>query len=478
MPPSDIARFGFAIAAELDSSLPPVDGFSESVSQLIGAIATDLKSASKPLIVSGTGSQSQAVIQAAAVINKALTNSPAMLSYCLNEANSLGTSLLQDGSELSLNKLCERAKKGQIETLVVAENDLFRRAPRQQIQSLLDNVSNLVVLDCVDTPTFSQSNLALPSASFAEAEGTLISSEARAQRFYPVFQVIEQRQASWRWLRQLGQTIGLDGFASLNSFDQVTAACASDFPLLAGIIDASPASSFRETGMKIPRQTHRYSGRTAMRADISVHEPKQPVDPDTPFSYSMEGVNSKQPGALIPFVWAPGWNSNQSVHKFQSEAGGALAGGTPGKRLFDSSSDASGITKHKVPPAFELEQDHWRLLPIYRIFGSDELSARSPAVAELTAKPFVEISSMDAQTLDVVDGDKVIFSLAGDQHSVEVNLNTSIPNGCLGYSIGLPGAAWIAPETSVSLRKDTTWINHKLASKVATIVTEPGVSNV
>ena len=42
--------------------------------------------------------------------------------------------------------------------------------------------------------------------------------------------------------------------------------------------------------MKIPRQPHRYSGRTAMLANIKVSEPQQPLDSETPFAFSMEGA--------------------------------------------------------------------------------------------------------------------------------------------------------------------------------------------
>jgi NADH-quinone oxidoreductase subunit G len=391
---------------------------------------------------------------------------------------------MQDGSEPSLNELCERASKGQIETLLIAENDLFRRAPRQQIETLFSNIKNLVVLDCIDTETLAQSALALPSSSFAEAEGTLVSSEARAQRFYPVYQPAEQRQSSWRWLTQLGQSIGSEGFEKFTEFDNVTASCSDDFAVLAGIVEASQHGDYRYRGMKIARQTHRNSGRTAMLADISVHEPQQSIDNDTPLSYSMEGVNGKQSSALTPFVWAPGWNSNQSVHKFQAEAGGALKGGTPGKRLFETSSASSAESERdkipvvETPGPFEAQQGHWRLLPLYRIFGSDELSARSPAINELTASAFVEISVDDAETLGLLDGDGVLLSLPDTKVCFEVIINPSIANGCLGYSVGLPGAPWIAPGSSVTIKENHAWSNTNRDNKLAKILIEQGASNV
>jgi NADH-quinone oxidoreductase subunit G len=472
--PTDIARLGFAVAAEIDSSLPPVEGFDSAEKNQIKQIAADLSSAARPLIVSGTGSQYEVVIEAAIAISNALESAETMLSYCVPEANSLGATLMQDGSERSLDQLCERAKNGKIETLIVAENDLMRRAPRAQIETLLNHIQNIVVMDYINTPTLNQSSLALPSASLPESEGTLVSSEARAQRHYPVFQPAEQRQASWRWLRQIGQEMKLTGFDSFINFDDVTAACAAEFSDLKGVIDASPAGTFRDRGVKIPRQPHRYSGRTAMLADISVHEPKQAVDEDTPFSYSMEGANGKQPGTLIPFVWAPGWNSNQSIHKFQSEVGGALKGGTPGRRLFDTRKPSPLAHSLNPPSAFEPQNDSWQLLPLYRIFGSEELSAQSPAIEELTSQPFVEISQHDANKLKVNTGDRVVISSASGEESLEVSVSSATPPGCLGYCVGLPGAPWIAPQTKVALRKDNSWHN----TSAQAIVTESGGINV
>ncbi|MGI9308104.1 MAG: NADH-quinone oxidoreductase subunit NuoG [Gammaproteobacteria bacterium] len=456
--PPEIARLGFAIAAELDTSLPSVSGLDQQTQQRVTEIADSLKNAERPLIVSGTGCQSPEVVQAAAMIATALNNGNAMLSYCLPEANSLGSAMLSNGNEASLQDLCRRAEDGGIDTLIVMENDLYRRAPRQQVDSLLNNVTHLVVLDSNDNPTVSKSSLALPSATFAEAEGTLVSSEGRAQRHYPVFLPAEQRQASWLWLNQLGQSLNLAGFKGYQHFDQVTEACAAAFPALSEIDKASPSADFRNRGLKIPRQTHRYSGRTAMLADISLHEPKQPVDKDSPLAFTMEGANGSQSGALLPFVWSPGWNSNQSLHKFQAEAGGALAGGTAGIRLIEPAAHTAIADNVRSPSAFTAATGQLLLTPLYRIFGSEELSALSPAVAELVDRPFIQLTPEDAAQFNVSAGDDVAFSLADEKISAEVHINPAIPAGCAGYSVGLPGASWLPPGSVVALSKDESLI--------------------
>ena len=299
--------------------------------------------------------------------------------------------------------------------------------------------------------------MALPSASFAEAEGTLISSEGRAQRHYPVFLPAEQRQTAWNWLQKIGLACGKAGFDAFGHFDAVTQACASASPALAKIVEASPGAAYRNRGVKIPRQTHRASGRTAMRANISVHEPKQPEDVETPLAFTMEGSNGKQAGALIPFVWSPGWNSNQSVHKFQSKPGGALRGGTPGVRIIDNNNTVNKVISEQPQP-FTIVADQHRLLPIYKIFGSEETSTRSAAIQELTIMPFLQISQHDASKLGVQAGDLLEFDLAGtsgeaETQQAETLIDDSLPDGCAGYGVGLPGAAWLPPLQQVRLRK-------------------------
>lgn len=450
--PDDIARFGQAIAAKLNNTVANDDSIDNSLDALAQKIADILSAAKKPLVVSGTGCLNRAVISAAANIAMALGNSETMLHYCLAESNSLGTRLLAESSSAPLSALCDRAKAGELETLIVLENDLYRRAPHSQIDQLMKNVANLIVLDVLDSPTLSNSTLALPAASFAEADGTLVSSEGRAQRHYPVFLPSDQIQASWQWLNKLRGRLGQTEF---EQFDDVTQACADAVESLNEITQASPPAEHRSRGVKIPRQTHRASGRTAMRANISVHEPKQPQDSDSPLAFTMEGDNNKQPGALLPFVWSPGWNSNQSLHKFQSEVGGGLAGGTAGARLIDTSnSDPQKLTDIRTSDS-QHSSEHWQLVPQYRIFGSDELSAKSPAIGELVEpSPFIQLSSSDAARLGVSDGQFISVSLPDDGDcAMALQINDSLPAGCAGYSVGLPNAHWLASNAYVMLSK-------------------------
>ena len=450
--PDDIARLGYAVAATIDSNLPTVDLSDSTQLQMVKDIADALTNAKRPLVISGASTQNQAVIDAAAAIAMALDNSETMLKYCLPEFNSMGLCLTTQDQHLSFSTIFENAANSKIDTLLIVENDLYRRAEAAQIDMLIKNVSNVAVFDCVNTSTISKSQLALPAASVFESEGTVVSCEGRAQRFYPVFQPAEQRQASWQWILNLGKIRAIESFTGLVRFDQVSDACAASNVELASIGDASPNAEFRDRGMKIPRQTHRYSGRTAIRANISVHEPKQPSDQDTPFSFSMEGANSGKSAALIPFVWSPGWNSNQSLHKFQDQAGGTLSGGTPGVRLIRASG-TSNTNDQRAPEQFKAISSKFLLLPSQHIFGSEELSARSPAIKELTPVPYLQVNAKDADTLGAKHGDQFTVLMNDIEIQVDLQINESTPLGCAAYSAGLIKSEFIAPNTMIKLSK-------------------------
>ncbi|MFX8864296.1 hypothetical protein ABTM79_19325, partial [Acinetobacter baumannii] len=81
-----------------------------------------------------------------------------------------------------------------------------------------------------------------------------------------------QIRESWRWLHAVHSAVQGQPL-SWTTLDEVTAHCAAALPQLAGIQDAAPGAAFRVAGRKLARQPHRYSGRTSIRANLSVHEP-------------------------------------------------------------------------------------------------------------------------------------------------------------------------------------------------------------
>ncbi|MFN2289273.1 MAG: NADH-quinone oxidoreductase subunit NuoG [Chromatocurvus sp.] len=488
--PAAIAAFGEALAASLRGA--PVHDAPGRVAEVAAALAA----ARRPLVIAGTTLGEPRLLDAAHAVaaalaapafpptdatrssedasqganegvDKAYKHAAAMLSLIVPEANSLGQALLHGPAAPDLVALRRRAEAGELSTLLVLENDLFRRGSRAEIEALLAAFREVIVLDCLDTPTASAAGLVLSTASQLESEGTLVSLEGRAQRHFPVYAPREARHPAWHWLLSLLQAQGEERWQALRHFDDVMAACAASAPALAGLAAAAPGRDYRSAGARVPRQPERYSGRTAMRAHISVHEPQQPQDAESPLAYSMEGFNNGESGALLPFVWAPGWNSNQALHKFQTESGGPLRGGPAGVRLLDGGAGelsepvAAAIVSPSPSPSpspAEAESDAgngWQLVPQPVLFGSEPLSALSPGVCELVPAAFLSLAPSAAATLGVAAGDGVRVGDAGP--GLEVRIDPALVSACAGYSLGLAGCEDLAPGTRVTLARAADW---------------------
>ncbi len=442
--PDDIARLGFAIACHLDNQAPEPADLGDVERALAATIADSLKTAKRPLIVSGTSCASLAVIQAAFNVAKALPSKDRQLTFTVPECNSMGLVIIGGGR---LQQAFERVREGLADTVVILENDLYRRAQDQEVDAFLHSAAHVVAIDCLNNKTTEQAELLLSAATFAESEGTLLSNEGRAQRYFPVYPPPEHVRASWQWLSAAAEGL------KWRHFDALTAACAETFPELEAMTRAAPDASFRIRGMKIPRQPHRYSGRTAMLANIKVSEPQQPLDPETPFAFSMEGATAKVQSAMEPVIWAPGWNSNQAINKFQEGIGGHLQGGDYGVRVFEAA--GAGDWFNTIPQVFEPEQGLWLIVLLPHIFGSEELSLRSPPVAERTLAACAMLNPSDAVTLAVASGDLIdIRNLNGKtMASLPVRLEPSLPAGLLGITAGLPETRQISQADRVTLVK-------------------------
>jgi len=435
--PDDIALLGYAIAHELNPDAPAVPGLSDATLpsslpsregqqkvtsplagegkgegdlrerlSLVKEIAAALRNAKRPVIVGGIGCQSEAVIRSAANIARALCASgkPAELCYAVHECNTMGLGLMGGKSLeelfISPSTLREEGRSEGAETVIILENDLYRRAEEKTINEFLGRAKNVIVIDHLMNPTSSKANIVLPAGTFAEAHGTLVNNEGRAQRFYQVFTPNHDIQDSWKWINDIMKAVKKVEAGSRQSLDDVLAELASVLPVFRPVLDIAPAADFRIAGQKIPRQPHRASGRTALLADISVHEPKPPDDFDSPLSFSMEGYESQPPAPFISRYWSPGWNSVQALNKFQQEANGPLKGGDPGVRLINppQSPFSKGGSESQTTPLLTkggqggffftdipapARPDEYVVLPVYHIFGSEELSGHSPGITEM-----------------------------------------------------------------------------------------------
>lgn len=462
-PYADQARIGFAIANLLDSSAPAVADLCPEQQAQATRWAELLGNAKKPLIIAGSSARDVALLEAASNIARALKGRGLEASIALvgQEANSLGLAMLgaQTLSDKPLEAALARIESEEGLALVTLENDLYRRAPRNRVDAALARLQHLLVIDHQATPTANKADLVLPAASFAEADGTLVNMEGRAQRFFQVYapafyNADIQVREGWRWLAALQGAIERKPLRWQN-FDQVNHDCATSNPLLATMLEAAPNAGLRIRGMRLAREPHRYSGRTSMLADQNVSEPRVAQDPDSPFNFSMEGyAGARQPLPQVPFAWAPGWNSPSAWNKFQDEVGGKLRAGDPGRRLLEAT-DPQAEGKEllgwftTIPAPFKAAEA-LQVVNYAQLFGGEELSARSPVIQARMTEPELVLNPLDAQRLALHGGNQVSFSWGGSHWQLRLRLSEQLSAGLVGLPLGVNGLPTALQQASIT----------------------------
>jgi NADH-quinone oxidoreductase subunit G len=479
--PADIARLGHAIASAIAStpsitsiasiasiaSTPsslsslsdlsdPSDpsnpnGLSKEDQTLAQEVSRALLSAKRPVVISGLANGSEEVLRAAANVAWALRakGRDAQLCFAMPERNTMGVALMGGGD---LSAAFDLARAGAVGAVIILENDLFRRADAEEVAAFLNTAEHVIAIDSLENATTARAGLVLPAAALAESSGTVVNSEGRAQRFYRCYAAEGDIQESWRWLRDAMSAAGRSEAAAWNTLDDVIAAMAQALPVFGPVPGAAPPASFRVEGQKIPRQPHRYSGRTAMRAHIAISEPKPTDDPDSALAFSMEGYGGAPPAALpaalVPFFWSPGWNSPSATNKYQDEVGGALRGGSSRARLIEPRQGGaiSAISSffEEMPPPFRKREKEWLLVPLHHVFGSEELSALSPPISERAPKPYLALNARDADALGLKAGDEIQLTWETKSLRLPLSILPELRDGVAGLPVGLPTLEWIA----------------------------------
>ncbi|OEC41625.1 NADH-quinone oxidoreductase subunit NuoG [Aeromonas sp. DNP9] len=462
-PYADQARIGFAIANLLDPAAPAVSDLCPEQQVQAARWAELLGNARKPLIIAGSTARDVALLEAASNIARALKGrgQEANIALVGQEANSLGLAMLgaQTLSDKPLEAALARIEAEEGLALVTLENDLYRRAPRNRVDAALARLQHLLVIDHQATPTANKADLVLPAASFAEADGTLVNMEGRAQRFFQVYapafyNADIQVREGWRWLAALQGAIERKPLRWQN-FDQVNHDCATSNPLLATMLEAAPNAGLRIRGMRLAREPHRYSGRTSMLADQNVSEPRVAQDPDSPFNFSMEGyAGARQPLPQVPFAWAPGWNSPSAWNKFQDEVGGKLRAGDPGRRLLEATNpQAEGKALlgwfTTIPAPFKAAEA-LQVVNYAQLFGGEELSARSPVIQARMNEPELVLNPLDAQRLALHGGSQVSFSWGGSHWQLRLRLSEQLSAGLVGLPLGVNGLPTALQQASIT----------------------------
>jgi NADH-quinone oxidoreductase subunit G len=438
----EISILGFAIAASIDDEAKCPKGISGKDQLVAEKIASSFKSAKNPLIISGVTCGDEQILHAAMNIATALLSSgrKVMFTALLPECNSLGLAFIPGKP---IDDAVSLVNDEKTDTLVILENDLYRRATKETVDTLFERSGQIIVLDHLENQTSLKADILLPSATFSESEGTLVNNEGRVQRYYKAILNKDQVKESWRWLSELIKIKDKNHTISWNRFDDIISSLINELPAFSKIKEYMPDSDFRMLNAKIPRQTMRYSGRTAMNAHLAVSETGVSRDSDSPLAFSMEGLQESPPSSLVPFYWTQGWNSVQALYNYLDEPNGSMKGDDPGIRLIEPC-EGNNISYFEIDThSFDHKSDELLVIPVYHIFGSEELSSASSAIAQRVQEPFLVLNQKDAEIQGISDGEPIRLEITGHTLKLKVKILNSLRQGITGLSVNLPGMQYL-----------------------------------
>lgn len=419
-----ILHFAKALVLTAQNQQPTDDPF--GIFALASTIIEQFKQAKKPLIISGTSLGSQKLMDYAATLAQLIPNCG--LNLIVPNVNSVGLASLNPQS-------LENAMLDEVENVILLENELD-----QLPQSFVDELyqKRIIALNHQHSKWIDEANVILPTATFAESEGTVMNYHLFVQRFYKTFEpsyydLNNELKEGWRWLYAIKQYLKTNQI-DWGNLDLVISDMAKNEPTLAEVERAAPLATFKMHKMKIARTPLRYSGRVAMRAPISVQEPKQPQDPDSALAYSMEGYQGQSaPGPLIPFAWAAGWNSPQAWHKYLA-ANGKVKGGEGGIQLTQKLTQWQ-FSEPERPQYHYINQNlnqSFNLVPLYDLFASAPQRHKLPLFDERNRPYFVKMTPKTAKTMGLRQGDELILTHQQKSKIVALKIEDDFAEDCIG----------------------------------------------
>jgi formate dehydrogenase alpha subunit len=119
------------------------------------------------------------------------------------------TNGLAESPGLTATEMMDRAHKGEMKALyIIGENPMVSDPNLNHTQKCLQNLDFLVVQDIFMTETAQMAHVILPSASFAEKEGTFTNTERKVQRVRKALAPPGQAKDDWKIIQDLSSRMG------------------------------------------------------------------------------------------------------------------------------------------------------------------------------------------------------------------------------------------------------------------------------
>jgi len=323
--------------------------FHDDTQSIIKQLFSSLQTAKKPLVITGTSLQRPELLNAIERLMASLSSdkfiaAPELITVA-PQCNSVGSLALLNEQSLSLEQIQDKLLCQQSDSLIVLEHDLAQLTEPQLLQ-LRQHCKTLIVLDHSESQLTTLADIVMPVAAVSESEGHFLNYQGILQEFVPALVAKLPIMSNWRWLSLLAKNLFKQApqyFKSLAQLHHYFSELGEPWAVQITQADAQNTNrSYQNSNKGIAKQTHRSSGRTAMVANQTMHEPKtcrsepslnknsqnksnESESEHHHYNASMEGLTANS-DTNMPFTWSPSWNSNQAILQHQQQVNGDLIG--------------------------------------------------------------------------------------------------------------------------------------------------------
>ena len=115
---------------------------------------------------------------------------------------------LEKNSE-DITLIIEKAKRGELEGLFIFDQDIAKLYGEETLQTIRQKVKTIIYEGPNENSTSKSADFVLPSAVYAEKDGTFTNFEGRVQRIRKAIEPIANSRATWQLLLELGVHLGM-----------------------------------------------------------------------------------------------------------------------------------------------------------------------------------------------------------------------------------------------------------------------------
>ncbi|MEM2318712.1 MAG: formate dehydrogenase subunit alpha [Candidatus Bathyarchaeia archaeon] len=187
---------------------------------------------------------------------------------------------------------------------IMGENPMVSDPDINHVREQLEKLDFLVVQDIFMSETAELADVVLPSACFAEKDGTVTSTERRVQRIHKAVDPPGEAKADWEIIMELSRRMGYNGM-NYSSPKEIMDEIAKLTPIYGGITYDRP--ELEEQGLQWPCPTKDHPGTKFLHKDKFTRG----LGLFTPVEYNPP---AEQPDGLYPFILTTG----RQLHQFHT----------------------------------------------------------------------------------------------------------------------------------------------------------------